>query len=153
MFSCQIVSSSATPLTEALQEFALTISWSLPKFISIESVMLSNHLILCHPLLLLLSVFPSIRDFPSESAVHISWPNIGASASVSVLPVSIQGWFSLGLTGLINLELKKKFSESIHSCPIFRWLFLTMKTGALHLSNWNFCFWRLLWLKEAFRNV
>ena len=50
---------------------SLTISWSLPKFMSIELVMPSNHVILCHPLLLLPSIFPSIRVFPSESDVHI----------------------------------------------------------------------------------
>ena len=51
-----------------------TISWSLLKLMSIESMMPSNHLILCHPLLLLSSVFPSIRIFSSESALHIRWP-------------------------------------------------------------------------------
>ena len=50
------------------------ISWSLLKLMSIESVMPSNHLILCHSLLLLLSVFLSIRIFPNESALHIWWP-------------------------------------------------------------------------------
>ena len=51
-----------------------TISWSLLKLMSIESVMPSNHLILCHPLLLLLSIFPSIRVFSNELALHIMWP-------------------------------------------------------------------------------
>ena len=51
-----------------------TISWSLLKLMSIEWVMLSNHLILCHPLLLLPSVFPSIRVFSSESALLVRWP-------------------------------------------------------------------------------
>ena len=51
-----------------------TISWSLLKFMSIESVMPSNHLILCHSLLLLPSVFPSIRVFSNESALHIRCP-------------------------------------------------------------------------------
>ena len=53
---------------------SLTISWSLPKFMSIESVMPFNNLILCCPLLLLLSIFPTVRVFSSESAVHIRWP-------------------------------------------------------------------------------
>ena len=57
---------------------------------TIESVMPPNHLILCYPLLLLPSVFPSVRVFSSESFLHIKWSNIGASASVSVLPMSIQ---------------------------------------------------------------
>ena len=53
---------------------SITSSWSLPKLISIESVMPSNHLILCCPLLLLPSIFPSIRVFSNESALHIRWP-------------------------------------------------------------------------------
>ena len=53
---------------------SFTISQGLLRFVSIESVMLSNHLILCHPLLLLPSIFPSIRVFPSKSAFHIRWP-------------------------------------------------------------------------------
>ena len=53
---------------------SLIISWSLPKFTSVESVMSSNHLTLCQPLLLLPSIFPHIRVFSNESAVHIRWP-------------------------------------------------------------------------------
>ena len=53
---------------------SFTISWSLLRFISIESVMLSNHLIICLPLLFFPSIFPSIRVFSSESALHIRWP-------------------------------------------------------------------------------
>ena len=64
----------ATPWTKACQaSLSFTISWSLLKLTSIESVMPSNHLILCHPLLLLPSIFPSIRIFPSESALFIKW--------------------------------------------------------------------------------
>ena len=64
-----------TPWTAARQaSLSFTLSQSLLKFMSIESVMPSNHLILCHPLLLLPSVFPSIRVFSSESALHIRWP-------------------------------------------------------------------------------
>ena len=59
-------------------------------YMSIESVMPSNHLILCRPLLLLPSVFPSIRVFSSESVLCIRWPSIGVSASASVLPMNIQ---------------------------------------------------------------
>ena len=53
---------------------SITNSWSLPKLMSIESVMPSNHLILCHPLLLLPSIFPNIRVFSNELALHIRWP-------------------------------------------------------------------------------
>ena len=65
----------ATPWTTARQaSLSITNSLSLPKLISIESVMPSNHLILCHPLLLLLSIFPNIKVFSSESALCIRWP-------------------------------------------------------------------------------
>ena len=67
-FSCSVVSDSLQP--HALQ----TNSWSLLKLMSIESVMPSNHLILCRLLLLLPSIFPSIRVFSIESALHIRWP-------------------------------------------------------------------------------
>ena len=76
---------------------SLTISQSLPKFMFIESVMSSNHLILCCPLLLPPSIFPSISIFSNESAVCIDGQIIRASASASVLPKSVQGWFPLRL--------------------------------------------------------
>ena len=64
-----------TQWTEACQaSLSITNSWSPPKPLSIESVMPSNHLILCPPLLLLPSIFPSIRVFSNESALHIRWP-------------------------------------------------------------------------------
>ena len=63
------------PMTVArLASLSITSSWSLLKLMSIELVMPSNHLILCHPLLLLPSVFPSIRVFSKESVLHIRWP-------------------------------------------------------------------------------
>ena len=65
----------ATPWTTAHRDsLSITNFWSPPKPMSIESVMPSNHLILCHPLLLLPSIFPSIRVFSNESALHIRWP-------------------------------------------------------------------------------
>ena len=60
----------------------------------------------CHLLLLLLSIFPSIRVFSCESVLRIRWPSIGVSASASVLPMSIQDWFPLGWTGWISLQSK-----------------------------------------------
>ena len=75
LFSHQVISNSASPWTPAHQaSLSLTISQSLPKFTSTESVIPSNHLILFHPLLLLSSIFPSIRIFSNESAVCIRWP-------------------------------------------------------------------------------
>ena len=94
----------ATPWTAARQaSLSITNSRSLPKLMSIESVMPSKHLILCHPLLLLPSIFPSIKAFSDKSALHIRWPKYWSFTSASVLPVNIQGWFPLGLTGLISL--------------------------------------------------
>ena len=106
----------ATLCTVALQaSLSFTISRSLLKFMFIESVRPSNHLILCHPLLLLLSIFPGIRAFPVSWLFTSGGQSIGASASVSVLPMNTQGWFPLGLTGLISLlskELLRVFSST-----------------------------------------
>ena len=76
------------------------------KLMSIESVMPSNHLVLGYPLLLLPSIFPSIKVFSNESTPRIRWPNIGASASASVPPINIHNWFPLGSTGVISLQSK-----------------------------------------------
>ena len=91
-----------TPWTAAHQaSLFFTVSQSLHKLMSIESVIPSNHLILCHPLLLLPSVFPSIRIFSNEWALHIRWPKYWSSALSSALLINIQGLFPLGLTGPI----------------------------------------------------
>ena len=87
LVSCSVVSDSATPWTAACQaSLSFTISWSLLKLISIESMMPSNHLILCRPILLLPSIFPSIRVFSNESAHRIRWPKypqLSKSQSIS----------------------------------------------------------------------
>ena len=90
---------SGSPVLHYLPEFLL-------KFMSTELVMLSNHLILYCFLLLLPSIFPRIRIFSNESALHIRWPKYRTSASVSDLIMNIQDWFPLGLTGLISLQSK-----------------------------------------------
>ena len=106
-FSHSVVSDSAAPWMAALQaSLSFTNSQSLFKLKSIELVMPSNHLILCGPLLLLPSVFPSIKSFPMSQLFTSSGPSIGASASASVLPMNIQGCLPLGLTGLIFLQVK-----------------------------------------------
>ena len=85
------------PVLHYLLEFAQThVHW-------VSDAIQPSHLS-PHPLLLLPSVFTCIRVFSSESAVSIRWPSMGASASASVLPINIQGWFPLGLTGLISLQ-------------------------------------------------
>ena len=98
----------ATPWTAALQaSLSITYSWSLLRLMSIELVMPSNHLVLRYPLLLLSSVFLSIRVFSSESVLRIRWPKYsGVSASTSVLPMNIQDCFLFGWTGWISLQSK-----------------------------------------------
>ena len=104
----------ATPWIAARQaSLSITNSWSSLRLTSIESVMPSSHLILCRPLLLLPSIFPSIRVCSNESVLHIRWQSTGASASV--LPMNIQDWFPLGWTGWISLHskgLSKVFSNT-----------------------------------------
>ena len=106
-----------TPWTAAHQaSLSITNSQSLLKLMSSESVMPSNHLILCHPLLLLPSIFPSIRIFSSESVFCIKWPKYWSLTSASVLPVNIQDWFPLGMDGWISLQFKglsRVFSNTI----------------------------------------
>ena len=103
----------ATPWTAAHQaSLSITNSWSLLKLMSIGSVMLSNHLILCHPLLL---PFPASGSFQMSQFFTSGGQSIGVSVSASVLPVNIQDWFPLGLPGWISLQskgLKRVFSNT-----------------------------------------
>jgi len=96
-----------TPWTAARQpSLSITSSWNLLKLMSIELVMTSSHLILCHPLLLSPSVFPSIRVFSNESGLCIRWPKYW-SFSFSISPSNeYSGLISLGLTGLISSQFK-----------------------------------------------
>ena len=150
----------AIPWTAAPQaSLSLTISQSLLKFVSIDSVMPSNHLILCHTLFLP-SIFPSIRVFSNESALHRQ--SIGASASASVLPMNIQDWFPWGLTGdllavqgtLKSLLQHRSSKASIlwrsWQVPICSWQSKEMSrpgskagripVGALGWIHFSFCF-------------
>jgi len=106
----------ATPWIATSQiSLSFTISWSLFKFKSIESMMSSNHLTLCHPLLLLSSLFPSIRVFSNQSALHIKWPKYW-SLSFSTCPskdysgfISFRiDWFDL----IVVQGLSKVFSST-----------------------------------------
>ena len=100
------------PVLHYLLHFAQThVHWAVTS---------SNHLILCHHLLLLPSILPIIRIFSSESALQSGGQGIGSSASASVLPVNIQGWFPLWLTGPCSPRESHKSSttpqlESINS--------------------------------------
>ena len=116
----------AIPWIAACQaSLSITNSWSLLKLMSIESVMPSNHLILCHPLLLSPSIFPSIRVFSNESGglTASDGQSIGVWASASVLPMNIQDWFPLGWTDLISLKskgLSRVFSNTtLEKHPVF----------------------------------
>ena len=108
--SCSVAQSYSTlcdPMdcsTPGFPDFA--ISQSLLKLMSIELITPSNHPILSRHLLLLPSVFPSIRVFSSESVLRISSQSIGVSASASVLPMNIQDWSPLGLNVWISLQSK-----------------------------------------------
>ena len=171
----------ATPLTAVYQSsLFITNSWRLLKLMSIESVMPSNHLILCHPLLLLPLIFPSIRVFSNESVLshqvakvlelqlqHQSFQWIfridicmksfpasgsfptsyffasggqstGISASVSVLPMNIQDWFPLGLSGWISLQskgLSRVFSNTMVQKHQFFGTQLSLWSNS-HLHTW-----------------
>ena len=119
----------ATPWTAAYQvSLSFTISWSLLKLMSFELMMPSNHLILCHPLLLLPSIFPSIRVFSNESALCIRWPKYW-SFSFSISPsneylglISFRtDWFDLlAVQGTLKSFLQHHISKaSVLWCSAF----------------------------------
>ena len=113
-----------TPWTAARQaSLSFTIFRRLLKLMSIESVMPSNLLILCRPLLLLPSIFPSIRVFLMSQLFASSGQSVRASASV--LPMNIQDWFPLGLTGLISL-LSKGLSRVFSNTTVQKHQFLVL---------------------------
>ena len=96
-----------TPWTAARQaSLSINNSWSPPKPMSIKSVMPSNPLIFCHPLLLLPSIFPSIRVLSNKSAFRIRWTKYWSFSFNISLPVNTQDWSPLGCTGWISLQSK-----------------------------------------------
>ena len=105
-FSHSVVSDSLWPHEPQHASLSITNSRSLPKLMSIESVMPSNHLILCHPLFILPSIFPSIRSFQMSQLFALGDYSIGVLASTSVLSMNIQDWSPLGWTGWISLQSK-----------------------------------------------
>ena len=119
-FSCSVISDSVTPWTVAhLASLSITNSQSLLKLMFIASVMPSNHLILCHPLLLLPSVFASIRVFTNESVLHIRWPKYW-SFSFSISPSNeYSGLASLRMDWL-DLPCSPRNSQESSSTPQFK---------------------------------
>ena len=129
-----------TPWTAAHQSpLSSTISQSLIKFVSFESVMPSNHLILCCPLLFCHQSFPTSGSFPMSRLFAWGGPSTGASASASVPPVNIQGWFSLGMTDLISL-LSKGLARVLCSTTIQKhWFFDTQPSLCPTLTSVHDC--------------
>ena len=149
-FSC--VQLFGTPWTAALQtSLSITNSCSLLKLMSIKSVMPSNHLILCHPLLLLPSIFPSIRVFSNESVLHIRWPKYW-SFSFSISPSNeysglisfrMDWWNLLAVQGTLKSLLQHHSSKTSilwHSAFLMvQLLHPYMTTGkTLALTSWTF---------------
>ena len=135
----------ATPWTAAHQvSLSITNSWSLLKLMSIESVMPSNHLILCHPLSSCLQSFPASESFPMSQFFTSDGHSIGASASV--LSMNIQDWFPLGLTGLISLqsrELSRVFSNTTVQKHQFFSAQLSLFTLFIQLSSSHIHTWQV----------
>ena len=130
-----------TPWAAACQaSLSFTMSQNLLKFMSIESVLPSNHLILCHPLLLFPSLFPSIRVFSTELALHISWPEYW-SFSFSINPsnrysglISFRiDWFDVGCSAsaLKSLLQHHNSKASILQCSAF----FTVHLSHLHVTT------------------
>ena len=151
-FSHSVVSNSATPWTTACQaSLSITNSWSPSKQMSIESVIPSNNLILCHPLLLLPSIPPSIRVFSNESTLHMRWPKYW-SFSFSISPsnenlglISFRmDWLDLlAVQGTLKSLLQHHSSKaSILQCSAFITVQLShpyMTTGkTIALTRWTF---------------
>ena len=129
----------ATPWTAALQAFLyITNSQSILKYTSIKSVMPSNQIILCHPLLLLPSIFPRIRVFSMSQFFASSGQSIWASASASVLPKNIQDWFPLEWFSWISLQskgLSRVFSNTTVQKHQFCGAQLSLQSNS-HIHTW-----------------
>ena len=152
LFSSSVVSDSATPWTAIYQaSLSFIISQSLFKFISIESTMLSNHLIPCHPLFLLSSVLSSIRVFSSEWALCIRWPkywsfsfSIGPSKEYSGLISFRIDWLDIlavqgTLKSLPQHQSPKASILQCSACFILQLSHLYMTTGkTMALTRWTF---------------
>ena len=164
LFSRSVVLDFATPGTAARQaSLSFTISWSLLKFMSIESVRPSNHHILCHSLLLLPSIFQSIRVFSDELALCIRWPkywsfsfSISLSDKYSELISFRTDWFDLlAVQGTLKSLLQHHSSKAsiLHHSAFFtvQLSHLYMTTGkTIALTRWT---WLKYWLECVKQSV
>ena len=120
LFSHSVCPSFLTPGTTACHVFLSTISWSLLKLMSIESVMLSNHLFLCCPLLLLPSIFLSIKVFSYNLALHIRWPKYW-SFKFSISPSNeYSGLISFRIDWFDLLAVQERDSQESSPTPQFK---------------------------------
>ena len=154
MFGCSVMSSQLFAVSWAAAHqisLSFTISWSLLKLMSIESVMPSNHLIHCRPLLLLPSIFPSTRVFSNESTLHIRWPkywsfsfNISSSNEHPGLISFRMDWLDLlAVQGTLKILLQHHSSKASSLwCSAFFTVQLShpyMTTGkTIALTSWTF---------------
>ena len=141
--SCWVTQSCLTlcdPMDCSMQvSLSLISSWSLLKVMSIELLMASNHLILCCPFSSCLQYFPASGSLPMSWLFTSGGQSIGNSASASVLPMNTQGWFPLGLTGLISLQ-SKWLSRVFPSTRDWKHQFFSILLGSpffvVHPSLW-----------------
>ena len=122
LFGHQVMSDSATPWTKAWASLSLTVPQSSLKLMPAESATPPNPLILCHPFFSCPQSFPASGSFPKSQLFTSGGQNTGASASASVLPIDIQGWFPPGWTGMISLlakGLSRVFSSTTIQKPQF----------------------------------
>ena len=140
LFFSPSVVSDCYPMPAACQaSLFFTVSQSLLKLLPIESVIQPNHLILCHPLLLLPLIFPSIRVFPMSWLFASGGQSIGASASV--LPMNVRGWFPLGLTDLNSLLPKGLprvfFWTTVQKCQFLCSSFFMVQLSHPYMTTWK----------------
>ena len=130
-----------TPWTAAQQaSLSFTVSWSLPKIMPIESMVPSNHLILCHPLFLLPSTFPDFRVFSNESAHHIRWPKYWSFSFSSSPSNEYSGLtsFRIDWVGLLAVQGTLKSLLQHHSLKAsILWCsaFITVQLSHLYMTN------------------
>ena len=139
LFSCQVMLNSVTLWTAAHQApLSFTISLSLFKLMFIEPVMLSNHLIFCLPFSSCPQSFPASGSFPMTQLFVSCDQSTGALALAPVLPMNIQGWYSLGLTGLISL-MSKGLPRVFSSTTIWKHQFFGAQSSLwsnCHIHTW-----------------